>query len=279
MQVFDGGQAGGDRAGADALAVLIDGQGLRRLVDHDAVHIAGLDGAQFVGADITADERAVFIAVGFYDGPAVIQILDQVQALAQAGHRTDLLAVVGGVVDVGGFGFADVHADHRAGERRPDVRVARVGRQPPVARVRLIDGIAHAHADFIALLAERGFARSDIFHHLLRFARGRRFGGRGGRAGRRRGRGILRRGSVALRRGGVFFLLVIRLLRERDTDDQLAADAAGGLAELVDQLAADGISARTERRTAVIRHDKVKHIAGSVYFLAIKKGNRAGRPV
>ena len=189
MQVFDGGQAGGDRAGADALAVFIDGQGLRRLVDHDAVHIAGLDGAQLVGADITADERAVFIAVGFYDGPAVIQILDQVQALAQAGHRTDLLAVVGGVIDVGGFGFADVDADHRAGERRPDVRVARVGRQPPVARIRLIDGIAHAHADFIALLAERGLVRGDIFHHLLRFARGRRFGGRGRGAGGRRGRG------------------------------------------------------------------------------------------
>ena len=193
MQVFDGGQAGGDRAGADALAVLIDGQGLRRLVDHDAIHIAGLDGAQFVGADITADERAVFVAVGFYDGPAVIQILDEVQALAQAGHRTDLLAVVGGVVDVGGFGFADVDADHRAGERRPNFFVARIGGQRPIACVGLIDGIAHAHADFIALLAELRLVGGDIFQRV------RRFGRRGSLAGRgRRGR---RGGSAG--RGGV----------------------------------------------------------------------------
>lgn len=124
MQVFRGRQTGGDGARTETFAVLVNGQRLRGFIDDDAVKRVRLDRAQRFGADIAADERAVLIAVSFHKRPAVIQIFDEVQTLAEARDRTELFALAGAVVDISGFAFFDVYADHGAGERRPDFSVA-----------------------------------------------------------------------------------------------------------------------------------------------------------
>ena len=71
VQVLRRCQTGGDVAGTDGLTVLPDGQGLIRLVNDDAVVLIGVDHAQLVGADVAADKRAIFVAEGFDQRPAV----------------------------------------------------------------------------------------------------------------------------------------------------------------------------------------------------------------
>ena len=120
---------------------------------------------------------------------------------------------------------------------------------PPIAAVFLRGGIAHAYADFIAFVAHDGRSRSDVFHIA---ACGRLSGGRLGCGGL--GSLLSRLFGVGGRfiGGNLVGICLVRHLRGGYADGQLAAEACGGLTELIDQLAVDGVSADIQRRAVFI---------------------------
>ena len=284
-------QAGAHLAGAQARAVLVDGQGLSVLVDDDAVVRVRLHHAELVALDVAAHERAVLVAECFNERPAVVTLLDHIEALGDAGYGAELLAAaVGRIIDVSGFALAHIHAHHRAGQRSPDFRVGGVGRQAPVAGVGLRGGVAHAHADEQALVAHRVGAFGVL--HLL--GRNGRSGclGRCGRLGRGGGglRGRARRGGggsggrdrlPSLTRGGGgpagrsslaagcgcrsgFLVLAFRNVG-------VLGDGLGGNAVLAHHIRADGVEARLEQIAVVIDGIDVK--AGGIGVNLLILGN------
>ena len=142
----------------------------------------------------------------------------------------------------------------------PDIRVARVGRQPPVARVRLIDGIAHAHADFIALLRRAWSCSKRYIPPPSPFCQRKTVWRARQRSRRKTGtrRYPLTRRRCPSRRRGLLLSRRPSAARARMPMVNWPLTLPVASPNLVDQLAADGISAHAERRTAVIRREKAQ---------------------
>ena len=271
MQILRRRKAGRNRAGADARAVLEDGQRLLRLIDDQAVVHVRLGNAELVGADVAADESAVLVAEGLDQRPAVRALNDDVQTLRDAGNRAELLAAVGnGIIDVSGFALTDVHAGQLAGDGGPDLLVGCVGGQAPVTGVFLSGGIGHAHADQQAFIAHHGFA-GMIGDDVGRRGRGGSRDGNGGDRGRGRGGRIARSGR------GVDHGIQRRVKERKVTfvlrlaDRKGFGEGVGGDAELGHHIDLQGILADGQQITGVVLGVVIENIGLGVHLGVILK--------